>query len=129
MSESPRYQLGLFGGEEPVTAVEAVKVAEDLNAKPPRREVSAERAMLAAQASLAISMDPPEIEGWREELGRERPRIVNGVCSAIEADRRQADGTIGPCPWLDCDFGEHLLIDRGAPITISRSAGSARGRR
>ena len=116
MSESPRYQLGLFGGEEPVTAVEAVKVAEDLNAKPPRREVSAERAMLAAQASLAISMDPPDIEGWREELGRERPRIVNGVCTAIERDRRQADGTIGPCPWLACE--NHLLFDYGEPVTI-----------
>ena len=48
MSEAPRFQLGLFGGEEPALPLTAVRVAEEMIAAKPRREVSYERAMRAA---------------------------------------------------------------------------------
>ena len=68
MSEAPRFQLGLFGGEEPALPLTAVRVAEEMIAAKPRREVSYERAMRAAQSTLAISLDPPDIERWREDM-------------------------------------------------------------
>ena len=125
MSEAPRFQLGLFGGEEPALPLTAVRVAEEMIAAKPRREVSYEREMRAAQSTLPISLDPPDIEGWREDMaavaaglpGFERPRFdQSGVCTAIERWRRLEDGTIGPCPWVGCP--RHNLLDYGAPVTI-----------
>lgn len=110
----PQIQLGLLPGfEGPILPSAPIELEPP---KPPRRAVSAERELLAAQRSLAISLDPPDIEGWRDELGRERPRIVNGVCTAIEQWRRLEDGTIGPCPWTGCP--RHTLIDHGQIVTI-----------
>lgn len=117
----PRIQLGLLPGfEAPADRLALVAAADDLAvelARPAARKVSAERELLAAQGSLAISVDPPEIEGWREELDQERPRIgADGVCTAVERWRRLEDGTLGPCPFVACP--RHLLIDSGAPIEI-----------
>lgn len=110
----PQIQLGLLPGfEGPILPSAPIELEPP---KPPRRAVSAERELLAAQRSLAISLDPPDLEGWRDELGRERPRIVNGVCTAIEQWRRLEDGTIGPCPWTGCP--RHTLIDHGQIVTI-----------
>lgn len=110
----PQIQLGLLPGfEGPILPAAPIELEPP---KPPRRAVSAERELLAAQRSLAISLDPPDIEGWRDELGRERPRIVNGVCTAVEQWRRLEDGTIGPCPWTGCP--RHTLIDHGQIVTI-----------
>lgn len=117
----PRVQLGLLPGfdatgDNLALVAEADKLAETLVR--PARKVSAEREMLAAQGSLAVSVDPPEIQGWREELGHERPRFgADGVCTAVERWRRLEDGTLGPCPFVTCP--RHLLIDSGAPIEIS----------
>lgn len=83
---------------------------------PPRREVSAEREGRAAQVSMPLSLDPPDIDGWREELGHPRPQIVNGVCITGEKWRRRVDGTLGPCPMFTCP--RHLGLDVGEPITI-----------
>lgn len=113
---SPRMQLGLFGGEEPLP----VAFDEPPPPAPPRREpreVSAERAARAAQRTIdGVALDPPDIEGWREELGHPRPQIVNGVCVTGEKWRRRVDGTLGPCPIFTCP--RHLGLDVGEPITI-----------
>lgn len=116
----PRVQLGLLPGFESAgdslaLVTEADRLAETMVR--PARKVSAEREMLAAQGSLAVSVDPPEIQGWREELGHERPRIgPDGRCTAIDRWRRRADGSIGPCPWFGCP--RNLTIDSGAPVEI-----------
>lgn len=45
------------------------------------------------------------------------PRIVGGVCTAIESERRRPDGSIGPCPWVACE--RHLLLDLGEPVVVN----------
>lgn len=118
MSKAPEYQLGLLPGFDGPLLPQTPIAFEPppAPAPPPRRAVSAEREMLAGQVTLAISLDPPDLQGWEQELGRERPRIVNGLCTAIEEWRRLEDGTLGPCPFVACP--RHLLIDSGAPIEI-----------
>jgi hypothetical protein len=80
--------------------------------------VSPARELLAGQVALPVyACDPPEIEGWRDELGAPRPRIgADGACSAVASRRRDDDGSIGPCPWVACRH--HLLLDLGEPVTI-----------
>lgn len=57
----PQIQLGLLPGfEGPILPAAPIELEPP---KPPRRAVSAERELLAAQRSLAISLDPPDIEG------------------------------------------------------------------
>lgn len=116
VSRTASIQLGLLPGFDGPLLPAAPIVIENPS-PPPRRSVSAERELLAAQVSMAISQDPPDIEGWQEELGQERPRIgPDGVCTAVERWRRRTDGTIGPCPWLGCP--RHTLLDYGPVVTI-----------
>lgn len=120
MSSFPKQQLGLFG-EALSIAFEAPAAPEPQSPAPvpaaPRREVSAEREGRAAQRTLeGVALDPPDIEGWREEQGHPRPQIVNGVCITGEKWRRLDDGTLGPCPMATCP--RHLGLDVGEPITI-----------
>lgn len=116
MSARPPIQLGLLPGFDTPALVVAAASPAPVAEGPPRRMVSAEREMLAAQVSMiGLAIEPPEIEGWREELGRPRPRIVNGTCSVLE-ERRRPDGSIGPCGYAACP--RNLLIDRGEPVVI-----------
>jgi hypothetical protein len=125
VSNRPPIQLGLLPGFDAPALSLSAAVAEPIAEAPRRRAVSAERAMLAAQTSLlrpdrpdapSLAVDPPELHGWREELGRARPRMVAGVCSAVAADRRRPDGSLAPCPWATCP--RHLLLDVGQVVEI-----------
>lgn len=110
-------QLGLLPGFD-VPALASSVMTELIEDKPKARAVSAERELLAAQVSMdGLAVDPPELEGWREELGRPRPRIVAGVCSE-RAARLDAEGNLAPCGWVACP--RHLLLDYGTPITIGK---------
>lgn len=118
-------QLGLLPGFDAPAIVAAVttyvteggEVVSAIEDDAERRAVSAEREMLAAQAVIdGLAIEPPEIEGWREELGRPRPRIVAGVCSEFERWRRLEDGSIGPCGGATCP--RNLLLDRGEPVVV-----------
>lgn len=118
MSSTPPLQLGLLPGFDAPPLPSAAAHVEPVHEAPPRRAVSAERAMLAAQVTMAgLAVDPPEIQGWREELGRPRPRIIGGTCTAVYNERRRADGSIGPCPWAACKFS--LLLDLGEPVIVN----------
>lgn len=122
MSFAPRVQLGLLPGFDGPLSIspEVNRGADEAVAKQAPRAVSAEREMRAAQVGMAgLAIDPPEIEGWREELDRRpAPRFdAAGRCEVVESHRRRADGTIGPCPVVTCP--RHLLLDYGAPIQIS----------
>lgn len=54
-------------------------------------------------AVSTLVRDPPELEGWREEIGRALPQIKDGRCTEV---RR-------PCPWVSCP--NHLLLDLTRP--------------
>lgn len=101
-------QLGLFGAIDvpaPPTGHAAtlpLAPADARGADPLPQRKMRQVSMLGSYADARVTTlvpDPPEYQGWQEEMGGTMPRIVRGECTEV---RR-------PCPHTTCRL--HLLLD------------------